>query len=634
MSLSKQMVLILSIMFLLIFSINILLSVKNSRDYLQGEANIQAQNTAVSLGLSLAPHMQNEQDPVLETMIQAVFDRSYFHKISLKNNQQKTLVEVNNALNPYITPQWFVDLVPIKLDSAVHEISHQWKIAGTLTVTLHPGYAYQRLYQLAKNTLYYSALTFLIAVMLMLLTVRLTFKSLKNLEKLAENMANSQFTTVKKLPLTTEVRTLTLIMNSMSAKISQTIQNLNKRMNEIGEKLHKDDLTGLYKYSVFETDIKKLYAEKHNAFLIKLKVDCLTVLAKEHNSKQVDNFLQKLAEMLLAESLQHGPKKVRVYRFYGGEFALLVKKIQLNALHDLAEKLRSELIQLGKQYQIIDVAHMGIAPFNALINTDKLLEAADEAYEQAQRIGVNSYAVKMDVRQSRDVESWKKMIFDCIDHRRYQIQYDKSINHIKNNTLLMEEALIVVKDDNNHSLPMATFFSIAEKFAKIVELEKHLLEIIIELVQQHHVDHMIAVNLSTRTVKNKAFHDWLERKLKHSPAYSKQIVFCVTAYAVAKDMESYQNFIQFAHKLGAKVMIKRFETQSMSIKMCRNLQPDYIRLSIELARDIANDEHKQICVGTLVETGSILNMSVFAESVGSDEDLETLKMIGINGYHR
>ena len=77
MSLSKQLLLLLSLIFFIIFSASLILSINNIKGYLEVESQFHVKDTATSLGLSLSPHMNNEKDPIFETMMTAIFDTGY-----------------------------------------------------------------------------------------------------------------------------------------------------------------------------------------------------------------------------------------------------------------------------------------------------------------------------------------------------------------------------------------------------------------------------------------------------------------------------------------------------------------------------------------------------------------------------
>jgi hypothetical protein len=97
MSLLKQLFILIAIIFLVIFTVNFITSVNNTRSYLEIEAEIHAQDTATSLGLSLSPHMtQGGNDPLLLTMVNTIFDRGYYKQIKLVNAVGKELVNSEN----------------------------------------------------------------------------------------------------------------------------------------------------------------------------------------------------------------------------------------------------------------------------------------------------------------------------------------------------------------------------------------------------------------------------------------------------------------------------------------------------------------------------------------------------------
>ena len=85
MSLSKQLLILISLLFLIVFSASFVISMGSIRDYLEVESEIHMQDTATSLGLSLSPHMEDENDPILQTMMNAIFDMGYYREICLKD---------------------------------------------------------------------------------------------------------------------------------------------------------------------------------------------------------------------------------------------------------------------------------------------------------------------------------------------------------------------------------------------------------------------------------------------------------------------------------------------------------------------------------------------------------------------
>ncbi len=103
----------MAILFLLVFSLHFWLSAKSIKSYLQIEAYDHAQDTATSLSLSLSPYISDETDPMLETMIKAIFDMGAYQEIKLTNLDGKILVSVANLNITSPVPSWFANILPM-----------------------------------------------------------------------------------------------------------------------------------------------------------------------------------------------------------------------------------------------------------------------------------------------------------------------------------------------------------------------------------------------------------------------------------------------------------------------------------------------------------------------------------------
>jgi EAL domain-containing protein (putative c-di-GMP-specific phosphodiesterase class I)/GGDEF domain-containing protein len=634
MTLSKQLLILISVLFLTIFSVNYVSSVNNIRSYLQVESEVHAQDTATSLGLSLSPYIANETDPVMEAMMNAIFDMGYYKEIKLVNVDDKPLITLVNDKIFEEVPDWFVELLPMKAASAKSEISSGWSIGGVIYVTINPGYAYLKLYEQAKSAFYYSLAAFLVSMVLLFVVLRFMLLPLKKINQQALAIAEGNFEISEPLPWTTEVRNVARSMNVMSTKIGGIKNKLNARLEALGKTLQLDDLTGLNKKSSFETDMKQLFMEQSEAYVYLIKFDSLTGMTKEQSSDSIDQFLQDCAKTLKQSVADFATDHVGAYHFFGSEFALLARDIDAQQAEQLSTMLTVSLTELGEKYQKADIAHIGVAPFDPFGTTAGILAAANEAFEQAKLIGANSYFIRDRGDQAKDIAEWKALVFNVVDQSEYTIAFIGTIASLQSGQVMMQEAFIKAHDRNGELIPIGTFVSIAEKFEKIVELDKSVTEKVIEHIESQHIDYAIAVNLSTRTVKNSDFRAWLATSLQKHQAISAQLVFSISAYAAAKEVKVFKEFIKFIHGYGAKVILKRFDSQSMSLETAKILKPDYIRLARDMGNGVSHEPSKQAFVETMKEVGDLLDITVLAENVQADEDFALIKTIGITGASR
>ena len=634
MSLSKQLLILISALFLLIFGVNLVLSINNTKAYLETESQSHAQDTATSLGLSLSPYMKNPSDPTIKAMISAIFDMGYYGQIRLLDANGKELIALANDKKAEGVPAWFIDYLPLSPAVASSEISSGWTLSGVVYVTVNPAFGYSSLYRQTQTAFYYSSLVLAISILLLLLLLRITLASLKRIGQLAQQIADGHFATITPLPWTSEIKSVASSMNIMSQKIQSTISALNSKLEMTAGKLLCDELTGLYKKSVFETDIKHLIMSHDDAFLHMIKVDSLPDLAKERGSDAIDELLQQVADLLRKQVQKYPATAIKAYRFYGGEFALLIETADRAQIEAMGQNLSDDFTELGQQFGKPDLAHIGITPINVMDTPESIWTAAQEAYEQARLIGANSYHIRTEQQYARDISAWKTLVFDCIDHTRYTLSYKDKIHDYQRQDIIMEEAVIQIRDAEGQQVAIAPFISIAEKYAKIVDLDKGVVLQALEHIRTRGIQHAIAINVSTRSIKNAEFMRWLATVIKSQPIAAKQLIFSFSAYAVCKETDIFVSFFYSLHQWGGRVMIKRFEPQTLPLELNQQLKPDFVRLARDLGNGVSHSHKKLTFAHTLQEMCRLMDIAVLAENIQSEEDHQTLKRIGIAGASR
>ena len=634
MSLFKQLLLLISVFFLILFSVNFTLSINTIKTYLEVESQGHAQDTATSLGLSLSPHITDTTDPIIKTLVSAIFDSGYYQEIRLVDANDKELISLSNDKGVEGVPGWFIDYLPMSPMTAESEISSNWLRSGVVYVTINPSFAYSKLYKQAKTSFFYSLITLVVSIGLLMLLLRITLASLKRINECAIHISEGHFETIENLPWITEIKNITISINAMSRKIKNSITALNNKLDGMGAKLLRDDLSGLYKKSVFDTDMMNLMMAYSPAYLMIIKVDSLPDLMIDRGNEAIDQLLQAVANTLKQAAERYPETLIKSYHFYGGEFAMLINNGDSKQIEAIAKALSNDFLELGKKQLKADLAHIGVAPVNPVCTPKMMLDSAYEAYELARLIGVNSYYLRTDDNFAKDIREWKELVFNCIDNADYSLSYAGQITSFQTGQLLMEETFIQVRDKNSQLVAIGPFIAMAEKLAKIVDLDKTVISQVLAHILSIPIAHAIAVNLSIDTIKNIGFRLWLEKLFKKNPFVTRQLVFSFSAYAVAKEPEICLDFIEVIHQWGGRVMIKRFESQSMSLEITKKLNPDFIRLAREIGKGISLSPQKQEFVQALQQMGDLLDIIVLGENVQTDNDYNSLKATGITGTSR
>ena len=736
MSLSKQLYIIIAFIFFMIFTGNFIISVKNTKEYLEIESITKAQDTATSLGMGLKSLLKDKQDPEIESIVTAISNRGFYKEIrlvdasftisetqlirnsvdlddslwkisdltidnsfgkiekitsdselskelsELENEEidesqidieedtysyipsaeytnggkitfnftainengmkvntsskltiQKVIAKATRAVKFDYVPNWFIDMIPIKLEEKSSEISDGWKTTAIIYVSANPGDAYAKLYQQAKSGIIYSILAFLFSMLILFIFVQYLLKPLKRIEKLANSIAVGKFGIIEKLPWTTEIKNVAIAMNDMSSKIEAIINKLNNNLKNSSEKLSVDELCGLSLKQSFETDMKNMFIHKKTGYVFVIKIFDLATYAKSHTNKEVNAFIKEFGSILKNTSIKD--KKTIAYRFFGSEFAVIGEGFSYEDSIKFAKSLQESLGKLALEFGKKEIAHIGATPFNPIGTTPEMLQAANEAYQKATLIGANEAYIRDSNDLSRDMESWRDLIFDIIDNSKFNVKYigDATLlNH--SNELVMQEAFTSACDKDGMDIPIGTFVSIAEKYEKIIDLDKKIVSNVINHILENKINHNISINLSLESINNTAFIAWIARTIQNNNKIAKQLVFSITAYAVAKDMDKFKFFADEIHKYGAKIIIKRFESKFIPLDNIKDFNLDYIRLARDYTCNICNDNSKQNFVEAIQELSTLLNIKVFAENVKDEEDLDIIKSFSLYAASR
>lgn len=732
MSLSKQLYIIISIIFFMIFTGNFIISIKNTKEYLEIESITKAQDTATSLGMSLKNLLKDKSNPEIQSVINAISNSGFYKEIRLEDpfftvssnklikaskdlddsfweisnlsvdtnlvkiekesssdefekellalenlnfekedlskkniekdsfiiipngitsgkitlnfsftaknennktidtsavlNLNKTLFQVSREVKFDSVPQWFINLIDINLQEQSSEISNAWQTSAIIYVSANPGEAYHKLFDQVKGAVIYTTIAFIISMVILFIFVQYLLRPLKNLEKLAHDISNGKFGRIKKLPWTTEIKAVAISFNDMSNKIETIINRLNITLENLTKKLSLDDLTQLSLKQSFETDMKHMFINKSNGYIFVVKILDLASFAKAHTNSEVNDFIKKFSKTLTSIKLEN-KTKISAYRFFGSEFALIAQDFSYEDAVKFAKLLKKAFEQLALEFNKKEIVHIGATPFNPIGTTPEILQSANQAYEKATLIGPNEFFITDTNELVKDMEAWRELIFDIIDSSSFEVKYISECRLLDGSSdeIVMQEAFTSIKDKDGNSIAIGTFVSIAEKYERIVDFDKKVIQKVINHIIINNIKHDISINLSLESINNTAFIAWLEKKIQENKNIASQLVFSATAYAVAKDIDKFKFFADEINKQGAKVIIKRFETKFIALKDLNDINLDYIRLARDYTCNISSDYTKQGFVESISELAVLLNIKIFAENVQEDEDLDFIK---------
>jgi EAL domain-containing protein (putative c-di-GMP-specific phosphodiesterase class I) len=174
----------------------------------------------------------------------------------------------------------------------------------------------------------------------------------------------------------------------------------------------------------------------------------------------------------------------------------------------------------------------------------------------------------------------------------------------------------------------------AQEFDLVEEMDKYIVNKVLDLMVANKYSNPVTINLSMSSVSSPAFSSWLMTKLEETKIDRNLLVFAVTAYAAAKQINVFEGFCAFVKSINAKVMLKRYSSDIIAVDALKPLQVDYIRLTRNITTDISNNQNKPDFLEFINELTQLLEIKVITETVDDEKDFEIVRDASIYGIGR
>ena len=166
MTLIRQLIIAVVLLFICLYAGNTLFTLQNNRLLVEDQMEVHAQDTATSLALSMTQAAQDKDIATLDTMFNAVSDSGYYQRIYFTDLEQNIVIDRQFSISIETVPGWFVSMIPLPSPEGKAEVSSGWSQLGVLTVISHPGQAYAKLWKVTTTQLeWFAGITLLVCLL-------------------------------------------------------------------------------------------------------------------------------------------------------------------------------------------------------------------------------------------------------------------------------------------------------------------------------------------------------------------------------------------------------------------------------------------------------------------------------------
>ena len=652
MPLSRQLSLSLLAVLILVFIGTLWINTNNTRDFVDQQLASHAQDTATSLGLSIAPYVAVPEDlPVVNTMMNAIFDRGFYQSMVLRDTDRNILIEKHNPNSVEGVPKWFRELLPLTPPESVTDLNDGWTMAGTLMVQSHPGFGYQQLWQNAVQAFWMILAVFIGALVLLYALVKMITTPLLAVVKQADAISRQQFEQIEAIPRTPELKRIVLAVNRMSAQLAKLFTQLSNQAERYRDFAYQDALTGVANRRAFELAFEQLLAdsEQHSqGYLLLIRLTSLNEVNSSLGYQAGDEYVALVSQELQNALAQHNLNGT-LFRVSGADFVVLLEDTAQQPSVNFAQHIISQLNAIEKSEYKLGTAHVGVGPFSFGDTRTDVLERADNALSGAS-VSTDRWQLAQQEEVHHSDTEWRAQL-NTILQQNHADFVAQPIQNKQGETLYAEwfarfsSGVAVPSDSAGHSkadsdnkahgyLPMGQLVPASVRLNYAQKLDELL--IASALAQLPSQQHAIGLNVSRLSLSQTSFHQWLISALPQDSAACAKLVLEIPERALVNGTQDLACFIQQLKSRGVRITVERFGAQLAAITHLRKIRPDYLKLDGRYVRNIHNEPDNQLFVQSLVNIAHGLNIQVIAEMVESEAEAKCLTDLFVDhlqGYY-
>ncbi len=422
------------------------------------------------------------------------------------------------------------------------------------------------------------------------------------------------------------------------------ISEMKTKEKQIEHMAYHDPLTGLPNRILLKDRLEHTIAgamrKNEMIQLLFIDIDNFKLVNDSAGHAKGDELLKEAAARMLSVTRAGDT----VARLGGDEFIIMVTGINdMMEIIKLVERLQSEF---HKPFVIDEIFYhltcsIGISVFpNDGSDSETLLRHADLAMYHSKGTGKNKFFL-FEPEMARKIAQRIEMEMDmrrALENDEFQAYFQPQVNNRSLKPVGMEALIRWVKKDGTVVSP-GLFIPLAEESGLIVPIGKRIFEKavaqICQIREQTGYDLIVAVNVSVRQFDEDGFVRMVEETIHNAGLPADRLKIEITESLLMKNIEKTMARLKNLAAVGVTTAIDDFGTGYSSLAYLKSMPISILKIDKSFIDDVDKDLDAHALVETIVLMANKLSMTIVAEGVETQAQLEKLNMLGemeIQGY--
>ncbi len=415
--------------------------------------------------------------------------------------------------------------------------------------------------------------------------------------------------------------------------LSQSRQT-HEKLNHLA---YHDALTDLPNQVLFKDRLKQAIAysrrsDQMHAVLL-LNLDRFKTINDSLGYTAGDRLLQSVAQRLTSCVRESDT----VARFGSDEFAVLLTQISraqdaANAARAIKEVLDQAFLYDDQELFISTSIGISLYPHDDR-DTSGLLKSASAALDRAKERGGNNYQFYTAGGTTRAL---KQLVLEsnlrgALERQEFSVHYQPQVT-IPDFHLVGMEALVRWRHPSLGMLYPSEFVPLAEDSGLIIALGDWVMRTAcwqnMAWQDKGLTPMRLSVNFSARQFQQPSFIASVAEILKETNLDPRWLELELTESSIMKEPEQAIEKLHELKLMGIKVAIDDFGTGYSSLNYLKRFPIDTLKIDKTFVADVCRDPHDTAIVRAIITLGHALDLTVIAEGVETQEQLQYLSSLG------